>query len=347
MCLNIADHTISDDAPVFIVAELSANHNQNFDIAVKTIKAAHKAGADAIKFQTYTPDTLTINCDNPYFRITDGLWKGKTLYQLYKEAYMPWEWQLKLKKMAEEEGLVCFSTPFDVTAVDFLEEMQVPAYKIASFEITDIPLIEYIAAKNKPILLSTGIATLDDITLAVNRCRSTGNNRLALLKCTSAYPAPVEEANLKTLSDLKSIFKTVVGVSDHTTSNTVSVTAVALGAKIIEKHFTLDRKLGGPDASFSLNPEEFSSLVAAIRETEQALGTITYDLSERVIKNRQFARSLFVIKDIKKGEPFTADNIKSIRPGNGLAPKHLSEILGKRAKCTLYAGTPLSWDVIA
>ena len=346
MSIKIANYTISETSPVFIVAELSANHNQDFDLAVRTIQAARRAGADAIKFQTYTPDTLTINCNNEYFRITEGLWKGKTLYQLYQEAYMPWDWQPRLKKIAEEEGLICFSTPFDITAVDFLEKMQVPAYKIASFEITDISLIAYVASRKKPVLISTGIATLEDIKLAVKACKDAGNNRLALLKCTSAYPAPVEEANLRTIPDIKNTFGTITGLSDHTLSNTSAVTAVALGAKIIEKHFILDSKAGGPDSAFSLNPDAFAQMVQAIRETEQALGIISYDLSERVKKNRQFARSLFVTADMVKGEPFTHNNIRSIRPGYGLAPKYLPEILGKRAKMDLKAGTPLRREVI-
>lgn len=343
----IENFQINDDAPCYIVAELSANHNQDFGIAVKTIKAAKKAGANAIKLQTYTSDTLTIDCSNDYFKIKgDTLWDGKTLYQLYQEAYTPWEWQPKLKEIAEKEGLIFFSTPFDKTAVDFLEEMKVPIYKIASFEIQDIPLIEYIANKGKPVIMSTGIATLSDIEEAVNACKRMGNDQIALLKCTSAYPAPIEEANLKTIPNLKETFGTVVGLSDHTLGSSVAIASVALGAKIIEKHFILDRNLGGPDAAFSMEPKEFKQMVTSIREVEKALGKVNYELSEKVKKNRVFARSLFVVKDIKAGEMFTENNIKSIRPGYGLLPKYLKDVIGKRAEKDLEKGTPLNWYLI-
>lgn len=331
----------------FIIAELSANHNQSFDNAVKLIKEAKKAGADAVKLQTYTPDTITINCSNEYFQIKQGtIWDGKTLYDLYKEAYTPWEWQPKLKEIAENEGLIFFSTPFDKTAVDFLEDMDVPAYKVASFEITDIPLIEYIASKGKPIIISTGIATLSDIEEAINACRRMNNNQIALLKCTSAYPSPLEEVNLKTIPNMIETFKTIVGLSDHTLGISVPVAAVALGAKIIEKHFTLSRGMGGPDAAFSLEPEEFKQMVRSVREVEKALGDVSYELSEKTKKSREFSRSLFVVKDIKKGDVFTEENVRSIRPGFGLHPKYYKDVLGKKATKDIKKGTPLNWNLI-
>jgi pseudaminic acid synthase len=347
MKIDLPTKSIGADEPAFIIAELSANHNQKFDIAQDTVKAASECGADAIKLQTYTADTLTIDSKKEYFQIRQGtLWDGKSLYELYQQAFTPWAWQPKLKKMAEQLGLVCFSSPFDKSAVDFLEKMDVPAYKVASFEITDIPLIEYIAAKGKPVILSTGIATLADITEAVNACRQKGNQQIALLKCTSAYPAPLSEMNLKTIPHLRDTFDCVTGLSDHTTGISIPIAAVALGAKIIEKHFILDRKLGGPDAAFSIEPAEFKSMVQSIREVETALGTVTYDLSERMKKNRVFARSLFVTENIKKGDPFTSQNVRSIRPGHGLPPKYLDQILGKQANRDIEKGTPLSFDLI-
>jgi len=347
MTFNIRNHRLGAGEPVFIVAELSGNHLQDFDLAMKTIEAMKAAGADAVKLQTYTADTLTIDEDNKYFRIEhDTPWDGKTLHKLYEEAYTPWDWQPRLKDYAEGFGLTCFSTPFDRTAVDFLEKMDVPAYKIASFEISEISLIEYAAAKGKPMILSTGIATFDDIREAVDACRRAGNDRIALLKCTSAYPAPLEEVNLRTLPDMAEKFGTVVGISDHTLGISVPIASVALGAKIIEKHFILDRKLGGPDAAFSLEPAEFAQMVRAVREVETALGTVTYELSEKVRQSRVFARSLFAVKDIRAGEPFTEENVRSIRPGYGLAPKHLSRVLGRKAKSDIKRGTPLNWDLV-
>jgi len=331
----------------FIIAELSANHNHDFNIAVKTIEQAAKAGADAIKTQTYTADTITIDCDNEYFQIKQGtIWDGKTLYQLYKEAYTPWDWQPKLKEIAEKSGLVFFSSPFDFTAVDFLEKMQVPAYKIASFEITDIPLIEYVAKKGKPVIISTGIATIEDIQLAIDTCLKVVNNQIALLKCTSSYPAPIDEANLLTIPDLEKRFNITPGLSDHTISNTVSVAAVALGARIIEKHFILDRCMGGPDASFSIEPNEFAEMVKNIREVEQAKGVVNYELNEKTRKSREFSRSLFTVQDIVAGEAITSENVHSIRPGYGLHPKYLPDVLGKTAKTNINKGTPLSWEVL-
>jgi pseudaminic acid synthase len=346
--MKIGHRTIDSDNPVFIVAELSANHNQKLDVAIDIIKAARKAGADAIKLQTYTPDTITIDCDNEYFQLKQGtLWDGKTLYQLYQEAYTPWEWHEELFRIAREEGLICFSTPFDKTAVDFLETLHTPAYKVASFEITDTPLIEYIASKGKPVIISTGIATLEDIEEAIAACRKSGNDAIALLKCTSSYPAPIEEANLKTIPDMARRFRVIAGLSDHTMGIAAAVTAVAFGAKIIEKHFIVDRKLGGPDATFSMEPGEFTLMVKTIREAEKAIGEVTYELSKKMKTRREFARSLFVVEDIRKGETFTDKNVRSIRPGYGLHPKFLKEILNKKAAIDISIGTPLSWKHIS
>lgn len=347
MEIKIGKRNIGNDNPVFIIAELSANHLQNFDLAVDTIKAIKESGADAIKFQTYTPDTITIDSDNEYFQIKqDTLWDGKTLYELYKEAYTPWEWQPKLKELAEELDLIVFSSPFDRTAVDFLEEMNVPAYKVASFEITDIPLIEYIASKGKPVIISTGISTLSDIEEAVNACKRMGNHQISLLKCTSAYPAPFKEMNLRTIPNLKDTFKAVVGISDHTLGISVPIASVALGAKIIEKHFILDRNMGGPDAAFSLEPEEFRSMVKAVKEVESALGEVSYELTEKIKKSREFSRSLFIVEDVKAGDKLTPENVRSVRPGFGLHPRYLDRILGRKAKKDIKKGTPLDWDLV-
>ncbi len=344
--LNIGQTFVGNKYPAFIIAELSANHQQKFDIAARTIEAAAAAGADAIKLQTYTPDTMTIDSDKEHFQIKQGtIWDGKTLYQLYQEAYTPWEWQPRLKKLAEELGLICFSTPFDQSAVDFLESMGVPAYKVASFEITDIPLIEYIASKQKPIIISTGIAALGDIEEALQACKSNGNDQIALLKCTSAYPAPFEEANLRTIPDMARRFKTVVGLSDHSLGISVPLAAVALGASVIEKHFILDRCLGGPDAPFSLEPDKFKSMVSNIREVEKALGEVRYDLNEKSSRSREFSRSLFAVEDIAQGEIMTEKNVKSIRPGYGLHPKHLRDVIGKKFNKATKRGTPLTWEL--
>ena len=343
---SIKNKKIGKNLPVFIIAEMSANHLQKFDNAVKIIKAAKKAGADAIKLQTYTPDTITIDCNNEYFQIKQGtLWDGQTLYELYKKAYTPWEWQPKLKEIAESEGLICFSSAFDKTSVDFLEGINVPAYKIASFEITGIPLIEYVASKGKPIIISTGIATLSDIKEAVNACKRMGNEQIALLKCVSAYPTPLEDVNLRTIPNLADTFKTVAGLSDHSLGISVPIASVAFGACIIEKHLILDRKLGGPDAAFSLEPEEFKAMVKSIREVEKALGEVSYDLTEKMKKSRELSRSLFVVEDMKAGDIFTEENIRPIRPGYGLPPKYLKIILGKQAPQDIKKGTPLSWGL--
>lgn len=340
--MKIATKEINANNPCFIIAELSANHNGSLDVAIETIRAAKRAGADAIKLQTYTPDTMTIDCDNNHFQINEGtLWDGITLYELYGKAYTPWEWHEKLFKVAENEGLICFSSPFDLTAVDFLEDLKVPAYKIASFEIQDVPLIKYVASKGKPIIMSTGIANEDDILLAVDTCRAAGNNDIALLKCTSSYPAPLELANLKTISDLGKRFNVEVGFSDHTYGYLAPVVAVSLGATIIEKHFILNKDVGGPDADFSLDEKEFAEMVRAVRNAEKLLGTVDYSVTKKVEKNRKFARSLFVVENIKKGEKFTAQNIRSIRPGFGMHPRHYGLVLESIAKFDIERGTPL------
>lgn len=347
MVFKIGNKEIGEDSPAFIIAELSANHMNDFDIAVKTIEAIAESGADAVKFQTFTPDTITLNCDNEYFHIKQGtVWDGQLLYDLYEDAYMPWDWQPKLKKIAEDLGLIVFSSPFDKTSVDLLEDMDVPAYKIASFEITDIPLIKYVAGKNKPIIISTGIAEKEDIELAIETCLKEGNDKIAILKCTSSYPAPYEEINLKTIKDMEKTFNTIVGLSDHTLGDEIAIAAVTLGAKIIEKHFILNKKLGGPDCEFSMEPQEFKKMVTAIRNTEKALGTVSYNLSDKTRKNREFSRSLFVVKDIKKGELITEENVRSVRPGFGLHPKYLEEVLGKKAKKDLDKGTPFKRDFV-
>jgi pseudaminic acid synthase len=345
--MKIGSRMIGNESPAFIVAELSANHNADFDRAVKIIKAAANAGVDAIKLQTYTADTITIDCNDKYFQINQGtLWDGTTLYKLYEEAYTPWEWQPKLKKIAEEEGLICFSSPFDKSSVDFLEGMDVPAYKVASFEITDIPLIEYIASKGKPMILATGISTLSDIEEAVNACRRMGNDQIAILKCTSAYPAPLEDINLRTIPNIGETFNVIPGLSDHTLGITMPVAAVALGAKIIEKHFTLCRADGGPDSAFSLEPDELKAMVKAIREVEKGLGKVSYELTDKMKKSREHSRSLFIVKDIRKGEVITEENVRSIRPGFGMHPKHYKEVIGKAAVSDLSKGTPLEWSLI-
>ncbi|ARU50043.1 pseudaminic acid synthase [Sulfurospirillum diekertiae] len=326
-----------------IIAELSANHGHSLDIAKQTIKAAKKAGADAIKLQTYTADTLTLNCDKEDFVVKGGtLWDNKTYYELYKEAYTPWEWHKELFEVAKEEGLLCFSTPFDKSAVDFLETLNPPAYKVASFEVTDYELVRYIASKQKPIIISTGIATLQEIEDVVALCKKEGNNDIVLLQCTSSYPAPLESANLLTIPDLSKRFGVIAGFSDHTLGITAPIAAVALGAKVIEKHFILDRAIGGADASFSLDEEAFTQMVQAVREAEKLLGKPTYNTNEKTIKGRQFSRSLYVAKDITKGDIFSEENIRSVRPGYGLHPKYLNEILGKCAKRDLSFGDRLN-----
>jgi len=346
MEIKINNRKIGSGHNSYIIAEMSANHNQDFDQAVKIIEEAKQAGADAVKLQTYTPDTLTIDCNNNYFNIEGTPWEGQNLYSLYGEAYTPWEWQPKLKKVADRLGLDLFSTPFDATAVDFLEEMDVPAHKIASFEIVDLPLVRRIAQTAKPIILSTGMATLSEIDEAVGVIRDTGNDQLALLKCTSAYPAKPKHMNLLTIEHLSRTFKAPVGLSDHTLGIAVPVAAVALGACIVEKHFTLDRSTSGPDSQFSLEPDEFKAMVAAVRTAEQAIGSVYYGVSEQESGSRIFRRSLFVVKDTKAGERFTADNVRSIRPGHGLHTRHLEDIVGRCAALDIKRGTPLKWDLV-
>jgi N-acetylneuraminate synthase len=344
---RLANRPIGPEHPCYIIAELSANHGQEYGKAVELVHAAVEAGADAIKLQTYTPDTMTIDCDKEHFRIGPGtIWEGRTLYDLYGEAYTPWDWQPKLKALADELGIDLFSTPFDATAVDFLEEMDVPAHKVASFELVDIPLIRHVARTGKPMILSTGMATPDEIAEAIDAARGEGNDQLALLKCTSAYPASPAEANLRAIPTLAERFGVVSGLSDHTLSPAVPVAAVTLGASIVEKHFTLRRSDGGPDAPFSLEPHELAQLVENIRTAEAALGEAKLGQVASESASRVFRRSLFVVEDIAAGEELTGRNVRSIRPGNGLPPKHLDEVLGRRAKRNLSRGTPLSWGLI-
>lgn len=344
--MKIENFNINTLSKVFIIAELSANHNGNIHTAIETIRAAKRAGADCIKLQTYTADTITIDSKKDDFLIKGTIWEGKNLYELYKEAYTPWEWHAELMKVAKEEGLICFSSPFDKTAVDFLEALDVPAYKIASFEITDIPLIEYVASKGKPIILSTGIAEIEDIELALAACRRMGNNDIALLKCTSSYPAPIEEANMVMIKDLAERFNVISGLSDHTMGATVPVVATAFGAKIIEKHFILDRSIGGPDASFSMNEAEFTAMVKAVREAESAIGIVDYTLTAKQAKGKDFSRSLYVVEDMKAGDVISEKNVRSIRPGFGLHPKHYTEILGKKVTQDIERGDVMSLDYI-
>ncbi len=332
---------------VYIIAELSANHNGSLQVALDTIKAAKEAGTDAIKLQTYTADTITLNSDRDDFLIEGGtLWDGKKLYDLYEEAHTPWEWHEALFAYAREIGIDIFSSPFDKSAVDFLEQFDPIAYKIASFEITDYDLIRYTASKGKPMIISTGVATIDEIQDAVDICRSEGNDSIVLLKCTSAYPAPLEEANLKTIPNLSETFGVIAGFSDHTLGITAPVAAVALGARVIEKHFILDKSIGGADADFSLDREEFAQMVKTVRECEKLLGKVDYKMSPKKERSRQFSRSLYVAKDIKKGELLTEENIRSVRPGYGLHPKYFREIVGKRASRNLAFATALEWSMV-
>lgn len=331
---------------VYIIAELSANHNGSLEVALETVKAAKRAGADCIKLQTYTAETMTLDCDKEDFIVKGTVWEGENLYKLYQRAYTPWEWHEEIMKAAEKEGLDCFSTPFDKSSVDFLETLNVPAYKIASFEITDVNLIAYAASKQKPMILSTGIAEYEDIELAVNTCREVGNNDITLLKCTSSYPAPIEEANLVMMQRLAKDFDVKVGLSDHTLGAIVPVVATALGARVIEKHFILDRAIGGADASFSLDEKEFTEMVLAVRNAEKAMGMESYELTEKQIAGKAFARSLYVAEDIKAGDVITEKNVRSVRPGFGLHPRYLEEIIGKKSNKDLTKGERLSLGVI-
>jgi pseudaminic acid synthase len=344
--MQIGNFTIDDKSPVFIIAELSANHNGSLDNALETIKAAKRAGADCIKLQTYTADTITLDSDKEDFVIKGTIWDGKKLHTLYQEAYTPWEWHEQIYRVAKEEGLICFSSPFDNTAVDLLESLHSPAYKIASFEITDIPLIEYVASKGKPVIISTGIAQQEDIELALDACHRMGNYDIALLKCTSSYPAPIEEANMCMVKDLAERYNVISGLSDHTMGSTVPIVATVFGAKIIEKHFIIDRSIGGPDASFSMNEEEFTAMVKAVREAEKASGVVDYTLTEKQAKGRDFSRSLYIAENIKAGEIFTDKNLRSVRPGFGLHPKYFNEIIGKKSNQDLEKGTPMKLNYI-
>jgi N-acetylneuraminate synthase len=345
--ITIGNRKIGESYSCYIVAEMSANHGQSFAQAVEIIHAAREAGADAVKIQTYTPDTITMKSDGEPFRVKGTLWHGRTLYDLYAEAYTPWDWQPRLKEEAEKLGMALFSSPFDVTAVDFLETMHMPAYKVASFEIVDIPLLERLAAAGKPVIVSTGMATLSEIDEAVRTLKQGGAKGVALLKCTSAYPAPPEEINLRSIPHLAQCFNVPVGISDHTLGIAVPVAAVALGATIVEKHFTLSRNRPGPDSSFSLEPMEFRQMVDAIRVTEKACGEIGYEPSASEIPSRAFRRSLFVVEGVKAGDRFTQQNVRSIRPAHGLHPRYLREVLGRRAAVDIDKGTPLSWSLIA
>ena len=337
-----------DRTKCFIIAELSANHGGKLEIALETVRAAKRAGADAIKLQTYTADTITLDSKKEYFKINQGThWDGQYLYDLYKDAFLPWEWHKPIFALAKKEGLVCFSSPFDFTAVDFLEELNCPIYKIASFEITDIPLIEYVASKGKPIIISTGIAEVKDIELAIETCKKAGNNDITILKCTSAYPANPKDANLSTIDDIKQRFKVKSGLSDHTLGIEAPMIAVAMGATVIEKHFILDKSIGGADAHFSLDEHEFKKMVDAVRLTEKMMGKVDYEMTESKKKSREFSRSLFIIKDVKKGEVITNKNVRSIRPGFGLHPKYLPGIIGKEFISNQEKGIPLSWEMIS
>jgi len=344
--IEINGRRIGPGYPVYVVAEMSANHNHDFDRAVEIVRAAKEAGADAIKLQTYTPDTMTIDCDDEPFRIKGTIWQGRVLHDLYKEAFTPWEWQPKLKQVADEVGIDCFSTAFDSTAVDFLEKIGVGVHKIASFENTDLPLLRKVASTGKPAILSTGMATLAEIDESVCTLREAGCEQLLLLKCTSAYPAPPEAMHLRTMPHLADAFGVPVGLSDHTLGTAVPAAAVAVGACVVEKHFTLSRKDTGPDSAFSVEPQEMKEIVQSIRTVEKALGRVNYGLQEREVSSRIFRRSLFVVQDMKAGDPFTLDNVRSIRPGVGLHTRHLDDVIGRKASRNTPRGTPLSWTLI-
>jgi pseudaminic acid synthase len=345
--LTIAGRRVGLGSPVYVIAELSANHNQDFDQAVRILRAAKDAGADAVKLQTYTADTITLRSDKECFRIAGGtLWDGRTLYDLYQEAFTPWEWQPKLKEVANDLGMQLFSSAFDDTAVDFLEQMKVPAHKVASFELVDIGLIQKMARTGKPLIMSTGMASEAEIVEAVEAARGAGAAQLALLKCTSAYPAQPEETNLRSIPELARRFGCPVGLSDHTMGIAVPAAAVALGACIVEKHLCLRRADGGPDSAFSLEPSEFKAMVEAVRTAERALGSVQFGSGPHEVNSLRFRRSLFVVEDIKKGQMFTKQNLRSIRPGNGLHPRHFQEVLGKRAACDVERGTALNWELV-
>ncbi len=344
--MKIRDREIGAGIPAYIIAEMSANHAGSLERAKEIIHAAKESGADCIKIQTYTPDIMTIDCDNPYFQISEGTWDGENLYHLYEKAYTLWEWQKELKEEAEKIGIDFLSTPFDKTSVDFLEDLGVSAYKIASFELVDLPLIAYIASKGKPIILSTGMSSLGEIEEAVCAIRSAGNEQIALLRCASAYPAITDDMNLKTMQNMANTFQLPVGLSDHSMGSVGAVTAVALGANIIEKHFCLDRAIENPDSSFSMNPQEFAQMVRDIRQAERAVGTVKYGVSRQEESNIVFRRSIFCVKDIKKGEKLTEENVRVIRPGYGLKPKYYHQVLGQTALQDITRGTPLTFEMI-
>jgi N-acetylneuraminate synthase/pseudaminic acid synthase len=345
--IAIGDRFVGEREPVMIVAELSGNHNGDYECAVALVHAAAEAGADAVKLQTYTADTITIDCDKPYFQLNRGtLWDGTTLYKLYQEAYTPWEWHEGLAAEAKKCGMLCFSSPFDPTAVDLMERLEMPAFKIASFEITDVPLIRYAASKGKPVILATGIAHAEDIRAAVDAIRQQGNENIILLKCVSAYPTPYEDVNLRMMPGLGATYGVQYGMSDHTPGSTVAVAAAAMGARMIEKHLTLKRADGGPDAAFSMEPEEFAEMVSNIRKIEKAVGKVTYDLTEKQIREREHSRSLFIAKDMKAGDVFTAENLRSVRPGCGLHTKYYEELLGKKIRVDAKLGTPMSFELV-
>ena len=345
--IEIGGHVIGMDSPTFVIAEMSANHLMDYDRAIAIMRAAKDAGADAIKIQTYTPDTITLNCDDPCFQITQGtIWDGTTLYKLYQTAYTPWEWQPKLKEAAESMGLVFFSSPFDLSSIDFLEELNVPVYKVASFEMNDIPFIRKIARTGKPVIMSTGVSYLADIELALRTCKEEGNENVILLKCCSAYPSPYEDINLRTIPSMEETFDCITGLSDHTMGFAVAGAAVAVGAKVVEKHLTLSRADGGADAAFSMEPEEFRQMVEHIRIIEKALGKVTYELTPKQKASRDHARSLFVAQDMKAGDVFTPQNLRSVRPSCGLHTKYYEELLGKKISRDAKSGTPRSWDLV-
>ncbi len=344
--LYIGERMISENSPAYIIAEMSANHLMDFERAKKIIYELRDSGVDAVKLQTYTADTITIDCDNEEFQIHGGLWDGETLYTLYQKAYTPWEWQKDLVTYANSLGLACFSSPFDLTAVDFMDEIGMPAYKVASYEINDIPMIRKIAKKGKPIVISTGTAYLEDIERALQVCKEEGNENVILLKCTSAYPCPYEDMNINVIPLMKKTFDCMVGLSDHTLGSEVALGSIALGAKVIEKHVTLKREDGGPDAAFSMEMEEFIDMVRQIRNLEKALGKATFELTDKQKAARAGTRSLYVVKDIKAGEVITQDNVRSVRPGRGLHTMHYEELLGKCATMDLKKGTPLSWNMV-
>lgn len=346
MNFTVNGRKIGDNEPVYMIAEMSGNHAGSLENAIKIVHAAKESGADCIKIQTYTPDTMTIDSDNEWFKISKGTWTGDTLYKLYQKAYTPWEWQAILKEEADKIGIDFLSTPFDKTAVDFLEDLGVEFYKIASFEIVDIPLIKYIASKQKPIIMSTGNATLGEIEDAVKAVKIQGNNQLCLLKCSSAYPAISEDMNLKTIKHLSDTFNVVSGLSDHSLGSIAAVTSVAMGAKIIEKHFTISRQIKNPDSSFSMEPQEFKQMVKDVRDAERAIGKVSYELSEKEKESLIFRRSIFIVKNIKKGDLITEENVRVIRPGYGLEPKYFDEVIGKIALKDIERGTPLSWSMI-